>query len=358
MVAGDPARLRQLVMILVDNAIRHSPTGGEVRVAVRADPATARRSTSRTRAAGIRPEDLPHVFERFWRASGAPSGGTGLGPGDRGVDRRPPRRPDRASRTGRGRAAPGSGSSCRRSPARRSPPDGPAPAGSSMRQSVSDGSHAGPLESGRRRHAVDPEPAQEMPVTAPRPAAATTRCRAGHARRRWLLIVVVVVASRRSLAGGGWASRTCSCVRAAPAAVGLSTRRSPTSPTAPPHRSARRERRPRRPDRAPATAPAGTAGGGLDGTWTVDPSVGSFSDFSGSFVGYRVEEELANVGAATAVGRTPGRDREPDASTARRSPRPSSRADLTTLQSDDDRATASSSARPSRPTRSRRRRSR
>jgi polyisoprenoid-binding protein YceI len=36
----------------------------------------------------------------------------------------------------------------------------------------------------------------------------------------------------------------------------------------------------------------------------VDPSIGSFSDFSGSFVGYRVEEELANVGAATAVGRT------------------------------------------------------
>jgi polyisoprenoid-binding protein YceI len=50
-----------------------------------------------------------------------------------------------------------------------------------------------------------------------------------------------------------------------------------------------------------------TTGGdaGLDGTWNVDPSVGSFADFSGSFVGYRVQEELANVGAATAVGRTP-----------------------------------------------------
>ena len=61
--------------------------------------------------------------------------------------------------------------------------------------------------------------------------------------------------------------------------------------------------RPRR--SAPATSSAATTGVGLDGTWSVDPSVGSFSDFSGSFVGYRVEEELATVGAATAVGRTP-----------------------------------------------------
>jgi polyisoprenoid-binding protein YceI len=47
------------------------------------------------------------------------------------------------------------------------------------------------------------------------------------------------------------------------------------------------------------------AGEGIAGTWTVDPSVGSFDDFSGSFVGYRVREELASVGATEAVGRTP-----------------------------------------------------
>lgn len=45
--------------------------------------------------------------------------------------------------------------------------------------------------------------------------------------------------------------------------------------------------------------------GGLAGTWTVDPSIGSFSDFSSSFVGYRVDETFANNRANTAVGRTP-----------------------------------------------------
>ena len=49
----------------------------------------------------------------------------------------------------------------------------------------------------------------------------------------------------------------------------------------------------------------GAATGGIAGTWAVDPSVGSFDDFSGSFVGYRVREELASVGATEAVGRTP-----------------------------------------------------
>jgi polyisoprenoid-binding protein YceI len=46
-------------------------------------------------------------------------------------------------------------------------------------------------------------------------------------------------------------------------------------------------------------------GGGIDGTWNVDTSIGSFSDFSDSFVGYRVQEQLAGIGGNTAVGRTP-----------------------------------------------------
>ena len=75
---GDPARLRQLTTILIDNAIRHSPAGGEVRVAVRSFEDEAQLSVA-DQGPGIRPDDLPHVFDRFWRAAGAPAGGTGLG---------------------------------------------------------------------------------------------------------------------------------------------------------------------------------------------------------------------------------------------------------------------------------------
>jgi polyisoprenoid-binding protein YceI len=60
---------------------------------------------------------------------------------------------------------------------------------------------------------------------------------------------------------------------------------------------------------AQTPSPASATTASLDGTWTVDPSIGSFDyaaqDFSGSWVGYRVQEELAGVGGATAVGRTP-----------------------------------------------------
>jgi polyisoprenoid-binding protein YceI len=55
-----------------------------------------------------------------------------------------------------------------------------------------------------------------------------------------------------------------------------------------------------------ATGSAGSsAAASVDGTWNVDTTIGSFSDFSDSFVGYRVQEELSGIGANTAVGRTP-----------------------------------------------------
>jgi two-component system sensor histidine kinase CiaH len=78
MVMGDPQRLRQVVTILVDNAVRHSPDGGAVSVRVRREDATAQLVVE-DQGPGIRPADLPHVFDRFWRAPGSPGGGTGLG---------------------------------------------------------------------------------------------------------------------------------------------------------------------------------------------------------------------------------------------------------------------------------------
>ena len=78
MVEGDHARLRQLTMILVDNAIRHTPRGGSVRVRIRGDRREATLEVDDD-GPGIQPEDMPHVFERFWRAPGAAAGGTGLG---------------------------------------------------------------------------------------------------------------------------------------------------------------------------------------------------------------------------------------------------------------------------------------
>jgi heavy metal sensor kinase len=84
-VAGDPARLRQLLINLVDNAIKFTEPGG--RVAVRAERAGAageRESQARLVIAdtgvGIAPEHLSHVFERFYQADPARSaGGSGLG---------------------------------------------------------------------------------------------------------------------------------------------------------------------------------------------------------------------------------------------------------------------------------------
>jgi polyisoprenoid-binding protein YceI len=74
----------------------------------------------------------------------------------------------------------------------------------------------------------------------------------------------------------------------------------------------------------------------LDGMWDVDTSVGSFDDFTATFVGYRVQEELAQIGAKTAVGRTPDvtGSLTIDGTTI---PSASFTADLQSLRSDSDR---------------------
>ena len=78
LLSGDPVRLRQLVTILADNAIRHSPPGSTVTVAVRGAGRRAELTVDDA-GPGVRPEDRPHLFERFWRAADAPAGGVGLG---------------------------------------------------------------------------------------------------------------------------------------------------------------------------------------------------------------------------------------------------------------------------------------
>ena len=71
---GDADRLRRLVTVLVDNAIRHGREGGNVRVTVRAGSLVVEDD-----GPGIPPADRVRVFDRFWRGAGAAAGGSGLG---------------------------------------------------------------------------------------------------------------------------------------------------------------------------------------------------------------------------------------------------------------------------------------
>jgi two-component system sensor histidine kinase CiaH len=81
-LSGDVDRLRQLVVILVDNAIRHAASGDSTSRSVEVSAKTIDGSAVLTvddNGPGLRPEDLPRVFDRFWRAPDSPPGGTGLG---------------------------------------------------------------------------------------------------------------------------------------------------------------------------------------------------------------------------------------------------------------------------------------
>ncbi|MFE7312380.1 sensor histidine kinase [Streptomyces sp. NPDC057555] len=80
-IDADPVRLRQMTGNLVSNAIRHTPRGGTVTLRSRAADGTVRIDVADT-GVGIAPDELPHVFDRFWRAEKSRSrqtGGSGLG---------------------------------------------------------------------------------------------------------------------------------------------------------------------------------------------------------------------------------------------------------------------------------------
>jgi two-component system, OmpR family, phosphate regulon sensor histidine kinase PhoR len=78
-IEADPRRLNQVLVNLVNNAIVHTQAGGKVEIAAFQEGAQAVFEVRDT-GVGIHPDDLPRVWERFFRADRARSGrGTGLG---------------------------------------------------------------------------------------------------------------------------------------------------------------------------------------------------------------------------------------------------------------------------------------
>ncbi|MCS6965986.1 MAG: heavy metal sensor histidine kinase [Candidatus Kapabacteria bacterium] len=82
-LVGDPLRLRQAVLNVVDNAVKYTPEGGTVLLRVRSEAQVVIVEVVDT-GVGIPPEDLPHIFERFYRVEKSRTrassvDGTGLG---------------------------------------------------------------------------------------------------------------------------------------------------------------------------------------------------------------------------------------------------------------------------------------
>jgi len=79
-VRADMARIDQVLVNLIDNAIKFTPDGGEIKLRVRADSGLCT-VTVQDNGVGIQPEDRPRVFERFFTADRAHTSGKGTGLG-------------------------------------------------------------------------------------------------------------------------------------------------------------------------------------------------------------------------------------------------------------------------------------
>ncbi len=79
-VRGDKARIRQAMLVVLDNALRFTPSGGTIRLAAHVRGREVVISVA-DNGAGIPPEHLPHVFERFYQVPGRAGEGQGNGLG-------------------------------------------------------------------------------------------------------------------------------------------------------------------------------------------------------------------------------------------------------------------------------------
>jgi len=79
-VWADPARLRQILLIFLDNALRHTPAGGTIRISTHGRGREIQLTVADT-GSGIAPEDLPHLFERFYQSDRSRFGSAGSGLG-------------------------------------------------------------------------------------------------------------------------------------------------------------------------------------------------------------------------------------------------------------------------------------
>ena len=80
-IYGDPGRVSQVFRNLISNAVKYSGEGSQVKVSLSAEESFVV-GKIQDQGIGIAPEDLPRVFERFYRVDKARSramGGTGLG---------------------------------------------------------------------------------------------------------------------------------------------------------------------------------------------------------------------------------------------------------------------------------------